>query len=803
MKKYITVLISILLLNPLRVANGCGFSLMPEEYRVYLFNQSALNKNELMPLFYSAEYFYSATYNWYYDDDYNGPDVYDKVEFVNAKEWKDHTTYKGTIDDIINVIYRTHVNSIIQPNDSIFNTLPFLKHVFKNYKKEYDYLVYAKKCELISENTDPWGLQTSNYTFAEDLANEAEMTLTKKQNAFLQLRYAYQLVKIDFYYPRTGMPMADVYDKYIETAKIDSWLKPSAKYYVRQNNFMGDREQQYFLVLSFDETIDKKFRCVQLFNRKNYKEILKLAKNNHERANVYVMYELQNPGRSLANLKKIAELDPANEYLPFLIAREINKLEDWLLTPELTSFAPSILEYQWDSDSLGRAIDIRSLSNKKYLNEVYLFINSALPKSKPEQIAEYHLLASNLCLLLKQKQKGLEHLVSAEENNSSKALSYQIKFNKIAIEFDGNTQLNDNIKSQLLNLEEFHRKNPDLLVNQNTALSQLYLFIGCRLMKAGDVANGILFCSKTNRPLGEIGGWNTKNYLELLLEKAEPKHYDEILALIEKKEKTNFDKFLLNRKDFISKDNYYIFRYYDTSWIQKNKILDYKSMCYVQRDMLDSALACVSKISPEYWKGHPYDLFKCFPFTSGNSTDYQSNNDFYPYNKRQYLQRMLDVKFLAENKIGDVAKHYFILANGYFNMSYHGNYWIMNMPYKLSDEVENNYYSFSSNKKQFLENYYGCKQAENYFLKAFETTKDTTLAAICIHKANLCNQNLQTLNWRLNNVYNTKAYDWKYELKLMPSKYKNLFVNRFKDIDFYMDYISNCYYGAHVNSYYY
>lgn len=797
MRKFILVLIS-LLVNPFKTINGCGWGLMPEDYRVYLLNQSVLNHNELMPLFYSSEFFFN-TYNWYtsqYAEDPNDP-----TEQTNAQEWKEHTHYKGPVSDIVQVIYREDINSVLQPNDSILGKNPFLKYLLKHYKKEYDYLAFAKKCELANEDKDPWGLRENNADYIQSLSAEGGRKLKEHPNTFLELRYAYQLVKLDFYYPGQEENCDSIYNQHIAKSPLKSWLKPSAEFYIFTQGHQWTEEKQYRLVLSFDRAIDKRFRCVQLFDRKNYKKILRYAKNKHEEANMYVMYELQNPGRSLTHLEKIAELDPSNEFLPFLITREINKLEDWLLTPELTSFEPSVMEYQYSNDSLRKIIDVKSLSNKKYLLALYAFAQKLAMKNNTKA-SEYNLLSSNICILLKQKEKAFQHLELAEKATHSPQIQFQILFNRIAMEFDGSTKLTKKLEEQFLGLAAFHTKNKSLLINQETSLSQLYLYAGCRLIKAGDVAKGILFCSKTNRPLGEIAYWQAKSYLQILLENAQAKDYDEILALLGRPKKTEFEKFLLARQD-LERPTYFNYYHPDSASVDKNKILDYKSMYFVQRDMLDSALACVTKIDAAYWQTYPYKLFRCFPFTSGNAGDYTSNNDFYPYNKRQYLQRLIDVKYLAENKIGDVAKHYFVLANGYFNMGYHGNYWIMNMPYKLSDEIDNGYYTFSSNNKNFLENYYGCKKAEYYFLKAFETTSDTGLAAICIHKADMCNENYQVLRWRLNNTYDKKNYGWKYELKISQGKYKYLFKNKFKGIDFYEDYVSNCYYGKHMDSYYY
>ncbi len=809
MKKYIIVLISVLFLRPQQTANGCGFNLLPEEYRVFLFNQSVLNKNELLPFFYSSEFFYNQNEHSISLEEEN-KNFYSKTATINATEWLKHTSYKGKINDVIQAVYKESLDSLMLGTKHYFMGQPFLAHLKKNYKAEFEYLKYAKECEFINDTEDAWGLQKNNDAFIIPLEKKGNEKLNKTNNEFLKIRYAYQLIKINFY-AYVGNNAVSLYNKHIKPSSLSTWLKESAKFYVNQSPYVvgyeygneqpkevGSAEWNYDLSLTFDKSIDKKMRCVQLFNRKSYMQYLYFAKNNHEKANIYVMYELQNPARSLINLKTIAELDPTNEYLPFLIAREINKLEDWMLTPELTKQQPSTFDY---SENLKQIINIKSLSSKKYALDVYQFILKLNQKQPTDLATSYHLLASNCCILLQDKNKGYQHILQAEKQNTKLDFKFQIMLNKIALQFDGKLGLTKDIKQQLLNFEALNIKYPQLVVNQKIMVSQLYLFIGTRLLAANDVANGILFCSKTARPLGQIGYWTTKNYHVLLLEKAKPQHYDSLIALIDKPNKTAFEMFLLNRKDIPQSTRYTNIP--DTIPLLKDKLLDYKSMYYVQQNQLDSALLCANKIAPNYWNQYPYNLFKCFPFITGHGNDYSSNNDFYSYDKRKYLQRMVSVKYLVDNKIGDVGKHCFVLANGYFNMGYHGNYWIMNMPYKLSSELQDGYYDLTNTNNLFLENYYGCKQAEYYYLKAFENTQDSSLAAICIDKANLCNQNMQELKWRRTAVYDENKYEWNKSFEINETPYKKLFLDKYNNQRFYDDFVSSCYYSYHLNKKFY
>ena len=231
-------------------------------------------------------------------------------------------------------------------------------------------------------------------------------------------------------------------------------------------------------------------------------------------------------------------------------------------------------------------------------------------------------------------------------------LKFQWKLNTVLVKFIGNQKMTPETEKLLLDFEDYNLKNQDVFINQQTMMHQLYLFIGKKLVHHGDVAKGIFILSKTNRVLGTIGYWSVKDFYEELLEHAKPKDYDEILAILTTQKKSTFQTFLTNKKTLIRKELEEDFTEdqwtYDTAQINKNKILDFKSMYYIRRDELDSALLCINQIPETYWNEWPYQLFKCFPFTVHSGTDYQSNNDFFTYNKRKFLQRMCNIKYLIK-----------------------------------------------------------------------------------------------------------------------------------------------------------
>lgn len=797
MKKCLTILSSLLLLLlPANLANGCGFILDEEEYRVCLLQPDVSGHSELMALCYSPDYFYGEGIN-------NNAAMME----ANAREWQQHTHYKGSWKEIQVLMYDIGPDLFLARADSLARVYPFLNYLQKHYSHELDYLCYARRCELMINSDDPWRLNEGiDTTLAARCLQEGEALYKAATNDFLKLRISYQLLKLSYYHPGFGEEVAEVYNTRIKPLRLDSWLKESAHFYALSAESHSAVDYQYLLTRSFDLTIDKRFRCVQLFDRKNIRQVLPLAKSDHEKAVMWLMYELQNPGRSLPDIHKIYSLDQGNKDLAFLMSREVNKLEDWLLTPELTEQDPAILENMWDEET--REVMMKKQGSlDAYLKALYAFANKVIAEGKQAEPALWQVLASHICILQKNMEDAKKHLQLAEQMPGSNKVQFQVKLNQLIMSFDSKTRLTPALEQQVLAFEAYNKAHPDVFLKQNELMNQAWLFIGKRLVHAGDVAQGIFFLSKTNRVLGTISYWTTKDYYEELLEHARPADYDRMLAMMDKTDKSPFEHFLTERNvsRYLTYDSY--FYGYDTRpdtiQVNRSKVLDYKSMYYVQHNQLDSALQCVNQIPASYWEQRPYQLFKCFPFMVPGGLELQSNNDFCPYNKRQYLQRMCDLQTLIATNTGDVARHHFVLATGYFNMGYHGNYWIMNMPYKLSDEVSNNFYELDTKNKPFIENYYGCKLAQDHYLEAMRLAKDTAFAALCAARASACNIHLQEIRWRETVVYNRKAYDWNKAFVPAYGAFKKAFEARFGNKDYYDDFVSNCYHYEHLGSRYY
>jgi len=157
------------------------------------------------------------------------------------------------------------------------------------------------------------------------------------------------------------------------------------------------------------------------------------------------------------------------------------------------------------------------------------------------------------------------------------------------------------------------------------------------------------------------------------------------------------------------------------------------------------------------------------------------------YNKKTFAQRMLELKKLAETDTANRAKYYFLLANGYYNITFFGNSWKA-VAYDRAFPG----WVFKTDTTE-PKQYYDCSIAKEYYVKAMNAAKDKEFAARCCFMASKCEQN----------EFYVKAYDYKM-LTHNPQKYfeikngyRNFFrtlENKYSDTKYYQQVIEECKY---------
>ena len=729
LKVFILLLVnSTLLLLPKVIVNACGFITDPEDYRFSLLQPDLANKEGLTPFFFSSHYLYN--FNPYAQQDYVDQ---------NNLAWYNEVNHKATIEDIDSLLNNTSPGIFFESNSTL------LKNSFYQYLRKpqnsnlYAYISLSKKVEEIWANPDPWGEREYPIAGISGTINEAKELYRKTTSSFIKLRTAYQLIRL---YSCNGQyeNVAKTYDSFIEPVKTDSWIKTAALF---QKAMTDTVQGNYLLSKVFDRGNYNKVTCLIRFHKSELDNLLKQAKSEHEKTVLRAMYVFNNPGKSLTNIENIYNSEPTYKDLSFLILREINKVEDWLLTEKLTNLKT------WDYDWVYYAKASNLDKDRKYAISLSNFIVKIINDKKNGNQALYHLYESHLAMLGGNYSKASYHLSSIKNKTLPLNIKTQIRINKALISLLTESPISDARLNEIAAIvaipnEKSGVYQPDRMKNQ------LILFAGRKMIENGDKARGLLLLGKTDRALGVIPIGCYRNVYQEIAEIASPPDYDKMLSLLDKKHKTKFEKFVCGK--YLSYPYYRNCASIDTTlqW-NKNKLLDCKATWYIWHNDLLNALNVLNLIPDSFWKEEPYatniggDPFYVNTYSNHRISDVEKVN----YNKRQVIKNMLQLYRIAAGSPSKSAECYYKIGNAWFNMTYYGKNWLMMQQWWSSGDLS--VYNNDIKKSTFNEIYLGCSIAKQFYLKAFIASKEKQLSSLACHMLGECNDNYCEYEWLIKN----------------------------------------------------
>ena len=183
---------------------------------------------------------------------------------------------------------------------------------------------------------------------------------------------------------------------------------------------------------------------------------------------------------------------------------------------------------------------------------------------------------------------------------------------------------------------------------------------------------------------------------------------DKLIILIEKQNKTDFEKFLCNQP-FNKIDAY----------------KDLKGTIAFRNGDLKLAFETFKSMDQQFWKNnYEYAMYlNEDPFVP---KFFKTKRDFgYEFNKTRFVKSLLDLEVLAAGKDKKkVADAYLKLGHAYYNTSYYGNSWMM-MSYGWSSG--DSYYTPNPKEtcaSMWIKNYRTPVLAAGYYQKAYSMAQD-------------------------------------------------------------------------------
>jgi hypothetical protein len=728
--KRILIIALLLLMRPVAL-NSCGWDWNAEQYRFWLLQPELADARPLQAFYFTTELLFS----------HDPHDIATLPYEANIAEWQAVLGTQVPADDISMILYGMDPVDFFKQEAELFRTNRFLVRL-KQLKKGWpEFITYAKRCEQLVNSDDPWGFIEHDGAGIRKAWNDGLLLLKAAKHPHLRARLAFQLVRLAHHGHDAERPALDarsIYERHLAPLRGTSWMEPAAAFYL--SGMLNNPERDLAFAEVFDRAIDKQFRMVQLFTSGEVENYLHLAKDDGHRATLMVMRDLQHPGRALADLERIAAWDPGNKHLPLLLTREVNKLEDWLLTPALTEFNAAIRQWNDLEEGVTREEVLRV--DLAYLQQVQGFIRRIAPQAAADQRPLLNLLDGHLSFVaggFVSSRNLLEGLV--KHPNAAPLIKLQARLDLLLGGVMSTTTLTATTRQDILALVELVNTEPELFVYRNTLLDQLHLYLGKKLIARGERPEGILLLARSDRMFGTMWPvWYSINSRHVAFEQATPADYDRMIALLDKADKTPFERYLTatdeRPADWESTEDHFT-----GNELSREKLLDYKAMWFLREDRLDEAAAAYRQIPDTFWNNYEYSYFtNDDPFVVNIEDPHNySNSDSVRYTRRRIVERMIALKKEAERNPGKRALNHYLLGNAYYNMSWHGKYWgLSRIAWSMHDMDQWRDREESSSGD---DDYYGCARAKEHYVLAIASAKDPVLKAMAVRMAGECERN--------------------------------------------------------------
>lgn len=645
-KKFI-VLFSIVLTLPTSM-HACWYGTEFEDVRFIILNPNLAQNKSWWSYFYTSKYHYMDGYVRGNQD-----------EMIIAAEWKQKFNLHSTVKDIESYLFGS------LPADSLKKN-PFYKEM-KSNKKLAAYFDYAKACEAVLYRADEWGdynVDSMNVDMADLLIMGLE-TLKKQTDPFWKKKYAFQSLRL-VYYLHDDKMFNHLYHTYFgfgnEKTPIDWW----ATHYKSMMLEGTDKDSANYLhALVFSHSSNKMFASRQWFSSKNFNGLTTLARNNQDLADLYVLKAMLNPGRALDEIKEIYKLNNSHPLITLLLIREMNKLEDWIGTHKYTNYYNNEWDEQPQHIILGQ--NIKDLANDYYyLRVFYKQIQSMQPTADTDL---FYLIGANTALMNQDVAGAKKYLALVTSNDAQVVFQKQVlEIMLITITEDVKNPTTANKLGELLSY--LVHRNDGQFESQKISFSVMkFLQYNLRAKGQNHLAGLVEYmaeekfcasCRLVSMEYSIVDYFNRQNIAA---------DVEKLIALFDKKDKTELDKFLL-----LPYPNAHYFK-------------ELLGTIYLRKGETQKARDMYAQLPTEFW-----DNFENMqnldedPFTANEQM--REAQWKYFHNKFDITDKLYKLEVSSKNNPMDLIT----LGHAWYNFSGYGNSWFM-LDYEWS-----NYPSRSSEK---------------------------------------------------------------------------------------------------------
>ena len=714
-----------------------------------MFRAQLSGMSSMWPFQYTMQ---SSYYNSYDRDEHNeSTDPNSEDRYRNCEEWLSQCDKTVKIEDIYKIQYKTDGYLYVKSDEENkmaenFPDNTFVKFLLKPQNKDlYNYMLYAKQIEIMEIGGDSrfesWNYNSYYYNDEAKSphsrnAQNAQERIKKVKSDFLKQRYAFQICRSS-YYARNYETTITTYNQYFGKVNPKNLMSVWAVLFkAMATDVTGTKmEANRYYCQAFMYSNGKKFRSVQLFNPVDSVSDPFAEYTTQEISIAHTILAIKDPGRALKHISEAYQADKANPYIPFLVMREINKLEDWMITPlfygkySITNNDPFRCAYydRWYEEYKTKYPDQNKEENDEdqkvnldtdmhYLARVKSEITMLLSTSKGESRDFYCVSLAHLSLLQENAGDARKYLAMISKD-ANPTIQLQKNLENIWLAIKTQDVNSSSFKNVFLKNVSDLDKISVTGYNSNQMLYTLTLSLANEYLKKGNRVTGTLMRLKAEYyKSGRSPWWYTNqqdgyyyglNYFDNI---ATIEDMDELITLMERKNKPEFEKYLC-RQTLNSVDAY----------------KDLKGTIAFRNNDLQLAYKTFASMPQDYWSkaggiGYSSALNEDPFIPKGIGKDKDRRYD-YAFNKTQFVKTLIDLTNRAEKEKDKTkqAEYYIKLGNAYYNTTYRGNAWMM---VRYAWSIGDAYYSKTDCLPTWMQNYMTGNMAKKYYEKALAVTSD-------------------------------------------------------------------------------
>lgn len=739
---------------------SCGPTPDPYDYYVSFFNPYTKGKG--------YEPFYYSTLTSFYGD------PTPSEESANVADWRRLTGGKVTARDIRECIYtypQEQLSAIAAGStglpDSVMNN-SFARFLLKDKHREAArYLLFAKTCEPAVNTGDPWSAPVRDNALMADLYSEGETLYGKTKNKYIRDRYAFQLVRLQ-HYSRQYAEAAALFDKLFGRKERTSlvYYKSLALKAGALLHLEDSVQSAYLFSRVFEKAPSLRISCFTslMWTNTSPEEVYTLCRNNHEKAVVAAIFGLANSAPDVTAIRETYALDPASPALNILLAREMNKVEDtyvstYLAEGQSTGGLIGLRDYS-PGDSSKMTIQVKALQ---------ALTDSVIAAGKLEDKDFWQVSSAYLSYILKDFQGAKARLNKAAVKDPEVRDQWEIV--NLLVNINGQKTIDSAFESQLLasfkwldakTPEGGHRDGWWRLPDEQYYFRKIYrnlLFavLAPRYHAQGDEIKEALIRSRCDSLHINDYFVSGETAVEQVQDDMKSGELLRLYSFLHQPVKTPYESYLAGffpqslNMDRIIGESYMRVHDFRTArnWFRKVPANEQLASYQVFRPQLqdfgeDTAEAGYDKAITQY----------------------------------QFCERMIQLQ--EKMKKPAPAKVYYEYASALFNLSYYGRTWYFLKSYRPTWM----WYTTGCDGDAFLKQYFGCYEAESYYLKAAEASTDKEFKARCLFLAARCSQKHTPEN----------ADDDKYITALVHNRYFPLLAGSYGQTEFYREALGQCSY---------